>query len=257
MLKLVILPNHNYPAYMLKRKLTSGDWLLIIANLLPLYGVWFEDWDPKHMFLVYCLETIIIGGYNVVKMIIVTLFKKRDVWESGGGKTMITGWFFIFFFIVHYGFFVFIQTGIFAGVSGLNADSNFGPLTFLSKIFSYLSLDAKTVLYIFIAMYGFRMMFDFILSGKYREASLGLLMFQPYIRIFIQQFVVILGSMVLAFGAGKIFMLIFVGIKIYAEVFMNFEAYLGKAEKMQRLKDMIDRRRPHPPSPSPKEKDRH
>lgn len=227
---------------MLKRKFTRGDWLLIIANLLPLYGVWFEGWDPKQMFLVYCLETIIIGGYNVVKMIIVTLDRKRDVWENHGSKTMITGWFFILFFIVHYGFFVFVQTGIFASVSGLNADSDFGPLTFLSKIFSYLSLDAKIVLYIFITMYGFRMLFDFILSGKYRTTSLGLLMFQPYIRIFIQQFVVILGSMFLAFGAGKIFMLIFVVIKIYAEVFINFDAYLEKGEKMQKLKDMIDKR---------------
>ena len=250
---------------MLKRKLTAGDWLLIIVNLLPLYGVWFEGWDPKQMFLVYCLETIIIGGYNVVKMIIVTLYRKKDVWEgAGGSRTMVRGWFFILFFICHYGLFVFVQTGIFAGVSGLTAGYGFGPFTFLNRIFAYLSLDAKTVLYIFIAMYGFRMMFDFILSGKYRNTSMGILMFQPYLRIFIQQFVVILGSMVLAFGAGKIFMLIFVAIKIYAEVFISFDAYLEKAEKIQKLKDMIDRPHPRPtgssgraPTPSPKEKERH
>ena len=228
---------------MFKRKLTKSDLFLILANLLPLYGVWFEGWDPKQMFLVYCLETIIIGGYNVIKMFIVTLEKKKDVWENlGGGKNLVTGWFFILFFIVHYGFFVFIQTAIFAGVSGLSADGAFSPFTFLSRIFSYLNIDAKSVLYIFIAMYGFRMLFDFILSGKYRQASLGLLMFQPYVRIFIQQFVVILGSMFLAFGAGKIFMLIFVCIKLYAEVFINFDAYLEKAEKMQKLKEMSDKK---------------
>ncbi|MDB5198571.1 MAG: hypothetical protein JWO92_534 [Chitinophagaceae bacterium] len=225
---------------MLKRKLTASDWFLVFANLLPLYGVWFEGWDPKQMFLVYCLETIIIGGYNIVNMIIITLYRKKDVWEgAGGSKTMVRGWFFILFFIVHYGFFVFIQTAIFAGVTGLSPDGNFGPFTFLSRIFSYLSIDAKTVLYIFIAMYGFRMLFDFILSGRYRNTSLGMQMFQPYLRIFIQQFVVILGSMFLAFSAGNIFMLIFVSIKIYAEVFINFDAYLKKGEKMQKLKDMI------------------
>lgn len=252
-------------AHMLKKKLTSGDWLLIFANLLPLYGVWFEDWDPKQMFLVYCLETVIIGGYNVIKMLIVTLDRKNDVWENKGSSTMRSGWFFILFFIVHYGFFVMIQTGIFAGVSGLSANSDFGPLTFLSRIFSYLSFDAKIVLCIFILMYGFRMLFDFILSGRYRQTSLGLLMFQPYLRIFVQQFVVILGSMFLAFGAGKAFMLIFVAIKIYAEVFINFEAWLERAEKIQKLKNMVDKR-PHPPTPrpngpsgraSPKEKERH
>lgn len=225
---------------MFKRKLTYSDLLLIIANLLPLYGVWFEGWDPKQMFLVYCLETIIIGGYNVIKMIIVTVYRKKDVWEgAGGSRSAVSGWFFILFFIFHYGFFVFIQTAIFSGVSGLSSSGVFGPLTFLSKIFSYLSIDAKTVLYIFILMYGLRMLFDFIINGRYREISLGILMFQPYLRIFIQQFVVILGSMFLLFGGGKIFMLIFVVIKIYAEVFINFDRYLNKAEKLQQLKSIV------------------
>ena len=134
---------------------------------------------------------------------------------------------------------------------------NFGPLTFLGNIFSYLNDDAELVLYIFITMYGFRTMFDFILNGRYHQTSLGLLMFQPYARIFIQQFVVILGSMFLAFGAGKIFMLIFVIVKIYFELFINFDSYLEKGVKMQKLKDMIDKKRPHPPSPSPKEKERY
>lgn len=227
---------------MLKRKLNTGDWFLILANLLPLYGVWFEGWDPRQMFLVYCLETIIIGGYNVIKMLIVTFYKKKDVWQSSGRNvTYMGGWFFILFFICHYGLFVLIQTGIFAGVSNLSSDGNYGSLTFLSRAFSYLTLDAKIVLYVFIFMYGIRMVVEFILSGKYRHTSMGLLMFQPYVRIFIQQFVVILGSIFLALGAGKIFMLIFVAVKIYAEVFINFDNYLNKAQQMQELKNKIER----------------
>jgi hypothetical protein len=27
----------------LKKKLSQSDWLLIIANLLPVYGVWFQQ----------------------------------------------------------------------------------------------------------------------------------------------------------------------------------------------------------------------
>lgn len=250
---------------MFKRKLTYSDLALIITNLLPLYGVLFEGWDPRQMFLVYCLETVIIGGYNVIKMAIVTFYKKKDVWEGAGGSTsLVTGWFFLLFFIFHYGFFVFVQTSIFAGVSGLSSAGSFGPFNFLGKIFSYLTIDAKTVLYIFILMYGCRAMFEFILNGRYKTISLGVLMFQPYLRIFIQQMVVILGSLFLAFGAGKIFMLIFVIIKIAAEVFFNFDAYVEKAEKMQKLKDMVDR--PHPratsslrqaPTRSPKDKERY
>ncbi|MFM6926505.1 MAG: DUF6498-containing protein, partial [Ferruginibacter sp.] len=105
---------------MFKRKLTVSDLLLILVNLIPLYCVWFEGWNASEVFLVYCLETVIIGLVNVLKMASVTLFvKQRDVWENGGSTSMQSGWFFIFFFIIHYGFFVFIQTQIFFSVSGL------------------------------------------------------------------------------------------------------------------------------------------
>jgi hypothetical protein len=93
--------------------------------------------------------------------------------------------------------------------------------------------DSKLVLYGFIVFYGVQMMIDFIASGVYRKTSMGVLMFQPYMRIFIQQFVVILGSMFLQFGAGKIFMLIFVAFKIYFEIFINFDYLLEKARKQQ------------------------
>jgi hypothetical protein len=58
-----------------------------------------------------------------------------------------------------------------------------------------------------------------------------LLLFQPYGRIFIQQITVILGSMFLSFGAGKIFILVFALIKIFFEVFVNFNGILSKAMK--------------------------
>ena len=56
-------------------------------------------------------------------------------------------------------------------------------------------------------------------------------MFQPYGRIFIQQVTVILGSMFLSFGAGKIFILVFAAIKIFFEVFIDFENLIKKAAK--------------------------
>ena len=146
---------------------------------------------------------------------------------------MVSGFFFIFFFIFHYGFFVFVQTGIFTSITGLSK-GDFNPLYFISNLYSYLNMDTKIVLYMFVLMYGVRMITDFVITGKYKQTSMGVLMFQPYIRIFIQQFVVILGSMFLAFGAGKIFMLIFICVKIYFEIFINYDMVLEQAERMQK-----------------------
>ena len=68
---------------MFKRKLTIPDFFLILVNLIPLIGVWFNEWNAKQIFLVYCMETVIIGLINVIKMAIVTLFvKKKDVFPE-------------------------------------------------------------------------------------------------------------------------------------------------------------------------------
>jgi len=221
---------------MFKRKLSAGDYLLILVNLIPLYGVWFEGWSATKVFLVYCLETVIIGIANVIKMACVTLFvKNKDVWENNGGTSMQSGWFYIFFFMAHYGFFVFVQTQIFFSVSGLHPDGSF----FMSykKIPELLGDEGKLLLLIFVAYYTLQNIFDFFLSGNYKTISMGMLMFEPYMRIFVQQFVVILGSIFLSFGAGKIFVLVFVIAKIFFELFVNFNRLLEIAEKKERLKN--------------------
>jgi len=220
---------------MFKRTLTISDFLLIVVNLIPLYGVWFEGWDPKQVFLVYCMETVIIGVINVIKMACVTIFvRPRDVWENGGSTTMQSGWLFIFFFMVHYGFFVFIQTQLFFGVTGVFPNGSL--FTGYSKIPGLLGPNGRLLLLIFIAYYTVQNVFSFFNDGTYKTISMSRLMFEPYLRIFVQQFVVILGSMFLMFGGGKIFILIFIMVKIFFELFVNLNRLLEVAEKRQRMK---------------------
>ena len=214
---------------MLKRKLSPGDYLLIIVNLIPVYGVWFEGWDAASVFLVYCMETVIIGLFTVVKLASVTmLVKPRDEWQAGKPAVMATGLFFILFFIVHYGIFVFVQTQIFFAVSGLiKSDSLLGTYR---QIPAALGHEGLILLLIFITYYTLQNLFDFFLSGEYKTVSMMKLMFQPYGRIIVQQFVVIVGSMFLGFGAGKIFILVLAVIKIYFEVYINFDRIIAKTE---------------------------
>ena len=214
---------------MFKRRLSASDIFLIIVNLVPLYGVWFENWNAVQVFLVYCLETIIIGVFNIIKMASITLFvRPKDIWEYNGSKTIVSGWYFILFFILHYGFFVFLQTQLFFLVSGLvKSESIFGSYQQLSSL---LGQDGKLLLLIFITYYTTQYLFDFINNGQYKKVSQSRLMFQPYIRIFVQQMIVITGSIFLRFGAGKIFILIVVAVKIFFEVFLNYEVIMKVKE---------------------------
>jgi len=215
-----------------KRHLTQGDWSLIVANLIPVIGVWFFSWSAKEVFLVYCLETIIIGLFTLLKLLITGLLvRPKDVWQNQGAVSKQPFWFFMLFFILHYGLFVAVQMGIFFSVSGIGDEHGITFSNFFSKWPSLLTNEAYIMLGIFIISYGFRFTTDFILSGDYKTSSLGYLMFQPYGRIFIQQVTVILGSMFLTFGAGKIFILVFALIKIFFEVFIDFELIIKKAAK--------------------------
>ncbi len=224
---------------MFKRKLTIPDFFLILANLIPLYGVWFEGWDAHQVFLVYCMETVIIGIMNVIKMAFVTLFvRKQDIWQNGGGYSMQSGWLFIVFFILHYGFFVFIQTQLFFAFSGIIPSGSF--IAKYSRIPALLGDHGKLLLLIFILYYTMQNVFGFFTSGIYKTISMGRLMFEPYLRIFVQQLVVIAGSIFLHFGAGKIFVAIFVAVKIFFELFVNFERLLQVAEKRERQKKALE-----------------
>ena len=207
-----------------KKRLTQGDWSLLIANIIPVIGVWFLDWSAKEVFLVYCFETIIIGVFNLLRMFIAGISgKPTDTWETtGGSKIKQPFWFFMLFFLVHYGMFVAIQMGIFFSVSGIGDEYGITFFNFFSKWPSLLTSEAYIMLGAFIVSYGFRMTTDFLLSGEYKTSSLSYLMFQPYGRILIQQITVIVGSMFLSFGAGKVFILIFAAIKIFFEVFIDF-----------------------------------
>jgi Family of unknown function (DUF6498) len=214
---------------MFKRTLTQSDIFLIAANLLPVIGVWFFGWNPKEVFIVYCFETIIIGFYNLVKMAAITAVKKTDIWQNNGTQTRVSGFVFMLFFLVHYGMFVVVQMGLFFGVSGIGDEYKIGFFNFFYKWPQLITHDAMIMLGVFFISYGYKTVTEFFIPGLYKTTPLGIQMFQPYMRIFIQQFAVILGSMFLVFGAGKIFILVFAFVKIAFEVYLNYEGVLDKA----------------------------
>jgi hypothetical protein len=217
----------------IKKKFTATDALIVAVNLIPLIGVWFLGWDAKEMFLVYCLETVIVGFYTILQLLLVTHVKKRGVFNTQTGA-VASGYFFVFFFILHYGFFIFVQLNIFLSVLKIPELGNFGAaFEFLFHFPKYLSNDALLVLFSFILSYGAMVASRFVISGKYKTARLGIVMFSPYPRIIVQQIVVILGTFVLLFGAGasKVFMLIFVLVKIFFEIIIDYDRVIEEAVK--------------------------
>jgi hypothetical protein len=207
---------------MFKRKLTHPELLLIAVNLAPIAGVLFANWDPIQVFLAYCLETIVIGFFTLVKLGIATWYRKTDDWPNEGQTTRQNGIFFMFFFLIHYGMFVGIQTTLFLHASNFGGPSG-SPSIFqlLSHPGRYLATEAWLLILLYGLCYAYENLTVYFRSEDYLKKPMFEIMFEPYGRIFIQQFTVILGGFVLAFGASTIFIIIFALAKAFFSIFFT------------------------------------
>lgn len=67
---------------------------LIAANLVPIAGVLFWDWNEVLILALFWIENLIIGAFNVIKMVFLSV-------QTANLKSL----FLTAFFIFHYGFF--------------------------------------------------------------------------------------------------------------------------------------------------------
>lgn len=213
---------------MFKSKLQLTDYLLIAINLIPVVGVWLLGWSAIEVFIVYSLETLIAGFFTVLQLGVIWLHKKNDLWNANNTPTKVSGLFFIVFFIFHYGLFTCVQTSIFAASANINPPGT-SMYHFYFNWYKYITHDTALLLLVFFIGYLVKDFVPFVSRGEYKRTSMMLTMFRPYPRIFIQQFIVILGSMFLTFGWTKIFIVIFAAVKICFEIFLNLDGYIRKA----------------------------
>lgn len=167
---------------------------LVLANLVPLFGVTVLDWDVGAIIVLYWMENLVIGGYTILKMLV------ADNVRALG---------YIAFFCLHYGgfcavhgLFVLSLTGFADGAGTLQDDTTWpGPLALLqlfAGLFNRISAAAPEHFYwVIIAMvisHGVSFMLLFIGSGEFRDTRARKLMGAPYKRIVILHIAVIAGA---------------------------------------------------------------
>lgn len=157
----------------------SSTWL---SSIYLLVLVCFGFVNPITILFVYFLETIIIGIFNIFKMYVCGVYS----------KTNAIG--FILFFIVHYFFFVAIQSIFGFSIFSMGDDSLFKEPFYLLENYGII-LSMKDV-YIALPAIIFnnlgKFLFDFLKNQKYVDFTVEEMLFKPYVRIFIQQFVVLI-----------------------------------------------------------------
>jgi len=164
---------------------------LILANCAPIAGVLFFHWQVFPLVLLYWLENVIVGVFNVLRMLVANP-KDPIVW---GGKLFL-----IPFFCVHFGMFCFIH-GVFVfawfhgGPEVLKGGMSPIPLVLPAIRETGIGFGVASL----ILSHGISFVTNYIHGGEYRRTALSTLMTRPYARIMVLHFVILGGAVPILF----------------------------------------------------------
>lgn len=142
--------------------------------------------DPMSVVFVYIFETIIIGFFNVVKLFFLCVYNQQK-----GGEYWIA-FLMIPFFVLHFGCFVGVQTILMYTVFAIY-DSNLSTSLSWENYQTILELEGSYLVSIsLILLHLFTFYKTFLVPKKYIDQKASLYFSKPYIRIIIQQLLVII-----------------------------------------------------------------
>jgi hypothetical protein len=195
----------------LQTKLQTSGYILLLANLVPLLGVLFYNWQTLDVLLVYWLESCVIAFYNVLKILTVEMEDYQEFWIL----TIIIKIFFSTIFLIHFGAMV-----VLFGAMIYIAVSIFGKRDF--DILQVLIKSWSAILALFMS-HGYSFYKNYIKGGERKNSTIRLLMIQPYIRLMGLFFIIVVGitggSIILVqYGEVLFFVILFILTKIVLDV---------------------------------------
>lgn len=200
---------------------------LVVANLVPLFGVLFLDWSVWNILVIYWLENGIVGVINVLKMSAATGEEASGLTMAmtinGQPATSVSKLGLIPFFVMHYGIFWLVH-GIFVltlpAFLSLASDTPM-ELAFGAVLFAAAGLAIS---------HGLSFWWNFLRGGEYRRTTPAVLMFQPYQRLVALHLTIIFGALAVSFtGAPVAAVAILVGVKTLLDLGLHLAEHRGVA----------------------------
>lgn len=207
-------------------------WGFLLFNLLVLIVVVANPSDRYLVIAAYFLETLIIGIFNVVRMAIIAVFSPAagtgpEIMSSlqkerGTPLQKQSNLFLILFFIMHFGIFYFVQLGLLIGSANMT-DRDFpgnegffpNPYTFFRAA---LSDQGAYILAGILVVQVFSLVYSFLIKGEYKVMNCISQGIQPYGRIILQQFVVLIGGfMIIIFQSAMVFSVLLIILKTFID----------------------------------------
>lgn len=178
-----------------------SSYALIAANLIPLIGVVFFQWDSALVLALFWIENLIIGAFNVLRMWGVSVVAKN-----------ISGLFSSAFFLVHYGLFCAVHGMLLTDLLDYPKVNVGDYFTQTSTGFLGIFQDGAAVFLSFVDMFSPTILIgiaglvlshfssfieNFILRGEIFKLKARQLMAEPYSHIIVMHAGLIVGAIVL------------------------------------------------------------
>ncbi len=181
----------------MKKPISLSVVALVVSNLIPVLGVLFYDWSIFSVLYLYWAESLVIGGYNIIKMI-----------HVGKWRALLL----VPFFLVHYGMFMYVHRMF---LIALFADGQEASLSALAL-----------PLFFFAMSHGVSYVDNFLRKNEFLSKEAKDQMFSPYGRIFVMHITIIFGAILIEFFGAKLpGLLLLIGLKILADVFSHMREH--------------------------------
>jgi hypothetical protein len=181
-------------------------WILLAANLIPVAGVLLWDWSVFALLVLFWMENVIIGAFFALRMLCAD---PRDAALWAGKLFMVP------FFCFHY--------GMFTAIHGVFVFSIFGGKSYSASGLQVLEPAARAAselglwlpLAALLASHAFSFVWNYLVRGEFRRASLPALMAKPYGRVVVLHLAIILGGIgAMALGSPVWALLVLLALKI-------------------------------------------
>jgi hypothetical protein len=199
---------------------------LVLANLAPLVGVLFLDWDVGSLVMLYWFENLVIGGYTILKMLLKAQGRER---------------FLVLFFTLHYGgfcaihgFFV-LQLTRFAGENWGHAAAVTwpGPLAIVQMAVNLAQQVLATVPREFllaclalVLSHGVSFALIYLGQREYAHTTMKELMNAPYRRIAVLHLAILAGGFLVAsLGSPLGLLAALVALKIGMDIMLHIRSH--------------------------------
>lgn len=194
-------------------------WVSFVADLLPIIGVIVFGWGAVPLVALYWLENLVIGGFNVLRMLTTGL---------ASVPRLIGGIFTSVFFTVHYGMFCFVH-GVFLrtfdavpGRSGM--ESPMGLMNWALSSGSQLPVFVVAIIGVNALFFGI----DHIGRRQFETVTPQQLLFRPYGRIVTLHIAILFGGgLTVAMGEPLLGVLFLIVLRVIFGVVLSVLRRLG------------------------------